>query len=77
MGRTRVPVIKLNIDPNDTKALRVLTSDNEISNSAKVDDRALSELLKEILEIDGDIKGTGFDEDQLSALVFKQDRQVK
>ena len=70
MGRKRVPVIKLNIDPNDTKALRVLTSDNEISNSAKVDDRALSDLLKEILEIDGDIKGTGFNEDQLSALVF-------
>lgn len=72
MGRKRVPVIKLMIDPDEPKALKVLTSDNEINNLAKVDDRALTELLKDLLEIEGHgaLLGTGFNEDQLAALAF-------
>jgi len=72
MGRKRVPVIRLEIDPEDPKALKVLTSDNEINNLAKVNDRALTELLKGLLELEGTgaLMGTGFDENQLAALAF-------
>lgn len=70
MGRERVPVIRLPLAPDDPKALKVLTSDNEINNLAEVDDRALTEMLKDIMELDGDLIGTGFDPMQLAALTF-------
>ena len=70
MGKTRVPVIKLDIESNSVKALKVLTSDNEINNLAQVDDEALTQLLTEILEIDNNLAGTGFNTDQLGALAF-------
>jgi ParB-like chromosome segregation protein Spo0J len=72
MGKKRVPVIKLEIASNDPKALKVLTSDNEINNLAKVNDRALTDLLKGLLELEGPsaLIGTGFDANQLAALAF-------
>lgn len=71
MGKTRVPVVRLDLDPNDPRALKVLTSDNEINNLAEVDDRALTELLKVIMQTDQvGLQGTGFNEQQLAALTF-------
>ena len=70
MNKEEVPVIRLNIDHDCTQALKVLTSDNEIQNLAKVDDRELSEILKDILDEDLDLTGTGFDQEQLSALIY-------
>lgn len=70
MGKQKVPVIRLNIDSDSTQALKVLTSDNEIGNLAMVDDRQLSEVLKDILDEELDLTGTGFNEDQLSALIY-------
>lgn len=71
MGKKRVPVVRLDVGPDDPRALKVLTSDNEISNLAEVDDRALTELLKEIMGADADgLEGTGFDAAQLAALTF-------
>lgn len=71
MGKKRVPVVRLDIDPNEPRALKVLTSDNEISNLAEVDDRALTELLREIMGADTEgLDGTGFDPAQLAALTF-------
>ena len=72
MGKKRVPVIKLEVESSDPKALKVLTSDNEINNLAKVNDRALTDLLKDLLELQGPgaLMGTGFDENQLAALAF-------
>lgn len=70
MGKKRVPVIRLDIDAEDPRAVRVLTSDNEISNLAMVDDRALTELLREIMITDDGLQGTGFDEKQLAALTY-------
>ena len=66
----RVPVIKLDIKSDSVQALKVLTSDNEISNLAQVNDKALTNLLKEILDIEDNILGTGYNEDQLSALAY-------
>ena len=70
MGKEKVPVIRLDIDSDSTQALKVLTSDNEIGNLAMVDDRQLSEVLKDILDEELDLTGTGFNEDQLSALIY-------
>ena len=70
MGKRRVPVIKLDVDPDDPRALKIMTSDNEISNLAETDDRALTELLKGILGATDDLGGTGFDEQQLAAMAL-------
>jgi len=71
MGMTEVPAIRLNIASDDPKALKILAGDNEVGRLAMNDDRALSELLKEINEVDVDgLIGTGFDESQLAALVM-------
>ena len=72
MGKKRVPVIKLELHSSDPKALKVMTSDNEINNLAKVNDRALTDLLKGLLELEGPMAliGTGFDANQLAALAF-------
>jgi len=70
MGKQKIPVIRLDIESDSTQALKVLTSDNEIGNLAMVDDRQLSEVLKDILDDDLDLTGTGFNEDQLSALIY-------
>lgn len=71
MGKTMVPVIKLNIASDDPRAIKVMTSDNEIQNLAEVDDRALTELLRELaVENSVGLDGTGFNQQQLSALVF-------
>lgn len=68
-GETRVPVIRLDIDSDDPKALKILTGDNEIARIAEVDDRLLSELLREI-NAAAELLGTGYDEQMLAALVF-------
>lgn len=71
MGLRRIPVIRLNINPESTQALKILTGDNEISNLAIIDDRALTEMLKGIKEEDIEgLIGSGFDEQQLALLAM-------
>ena len=71
MGIERVPAIRLDISPDDPQALKILAGDNEISHLAERDDRALTELLKEINEIDiNGLLGTGFDEMMLANLAY-------
>jgi len=70
-GIKEVPVVQLDIGPNDPAALRLLAGDNEIGKLALVDDRALTEMLKEIKDSgDGALLGTGYDESMLAALVM-------
>lgn len=68
-GPQQVPVIRLDIDANDPRALKIMTSDNEVGKLAEADDRLLTELLKEIRDV-GDLLGTGFDDQSLAALVM-------
>lgn len=70
-GIESVPVIRLDLKSNERRALKVLTSDNEISRLAEIDDRALTELLKEIMGDDKSaLLGTGFNQEQLAALAM-------
>lgn len=71
LGWDTVPVIRLDVAPEDVRALQVLTGDNEIANLGDVDDRELTELLRELASEDWDLLlGTGFDEAQLAALAL-------
>ena len=71
LGLEEIPVVRLDLDPNDPKAMKILTGDNELTRLAEVDDRLLSELLREIAEADVDgLLGTGFDEQMLANLVY-------
>jgi len=69
MGLERVPAVRIAVGPEDPRALRIMESENEIRNLAEVDDRALTELLKELMG-DGGLEGTGFDGNQLAALAL-------
>ena len=71
MGLETIPVLRLDIDPDDPRALKLLAGDNEIANLAEIDDRALTELLREVREFDVDgLLGTGYDEKQLASLLM-------
>ncbi len=72
LGKRAIPVIRVPYGPNDPRSLKILTGDNEIARLAGVNDRELTELLKEISESDGGngLDGTGFDKTQLAALAM-------
>lgn len=71
IGMTDLPVVRIDVDPLDPRALKILTGDNEIGHLAEVDDRALTEILREIAQSgEGNLNGTGFDEKMLANLVM-------
>jgi hypothetical protein len=71
LGIPEVAVIRLDVDPDEPKAIQVLTGDNEIANLGDIHDRQLVELLRELADHDLELLiGTGFDEQQLNAYDF-------
>lgn len=68
-GPPTVPVIRLDVDPSDPRALKVLTGDNELGKLAEQDDRLLTEILKDVMD-GGELLGTGYDPQSLAALVM-------
>jgi hypothetical protein len=70
LGIAQLPVIRLDIDPLDPRALQVLTGDNEIMHLRQIDDRALADLFKEIRDSGGGLLGTGYDDMMLSTLLM-------
>lgn len=71
VGLDTVPVVRLDIPPDHPKALKVLAGDNELAHLAEIDDRQLSEILKEIGQTDeAGLLGTGYDDMMLANLVF-------
>jgi ParB-like chromosome segregation protein Spo0J len=71
LGKDVVPVRRLDLDPNDPRALRVLAADNETGGAALVNDRLLSQLLREVGDsAPGGLEGTGFDREKLNALAY-------
>ena len=70
IGRTSVPITRLDLDPMDPQALKILVVD-EISRFAEVDDRQLTDLLREVNESDPTgLFGTGYDEMILANLLM-------
>lgn len=80
LGVETIPVIELPIGPDDPTALKVLTGDNEIGHLGVIDDRRLSEILREIKDADiTGLAGTGYDDLMLASLVFvtRPDGEIK
>jgi len=65
----QIPVFELPIAPDDIKALKLLAADNELGHLAQIDDKALIELLKGVMDMDS-LLGTGFDDKMLANLMF-------
>lgn len=66
-----VPVVRVDLDPFDIRALKLLVGDNQIAQGADIDDRRLTETLKEINASElTDLLGTGYDQQQLMALAM-------
>lgn len=79
-GLTHVPVVRLDVSPEDPSAIRILIGDNEIEHLAEQNDKLLAELLKTIKDIDvTGLLGTGFDEMMLAnfAMVTKGRDEIK
>jgi ParB-like chromosome segregation protein Spo0J len=72
MGVKVVPVTRLKCGPNDPEALRVMAGDNELAKLGAVDDRLLTDMLREVRGDGGAeaLLGTGFDPQTLAALVM-------
>lgn len=71
MGLKTIPVVRLDVPHTNKKAMKVLTGDNEIAHLGIVDDRLLSELLKDIKDSDiTGLLGTGYDDAMLANLVL-------
>ena len=64
-----VPVYRLAYPAQDPRAIKLLVGDNEIRHLAEVDDRALSELLRGLKDLDM-LLGTGYDDMMLANLVM-------
>lgn len=69
LGMNEIPVVKLKVKPDSTKALKLLAADNYIQHRSLDDDRKLTELLKQVSQ-DDDLLGTGFDDAALAAYVM-------
>lgn len=68
-GEAEVPVVRIDVPPDSPRALKILASDNELGRFAEVDDRALTEILREVSQLD-ELLGTGFNEQQLASLLM-------
>lgn len=71
VGLTEVPIFRLDLDPASPRALKILAADNELGRFADRDDRALTEILKQIRDQDESaLLGTGYDDRTLAALLM-------
>jgi ParB-like chromosome segregation protein Spo0J len=76
LGKTRVPIIRFDIDPEDQRALKIMASDNEIQRLAENDDAALVKLLQEIMG-EGGLLGTGHDRQSFEILNGMVEGRIK
>ena len=67
-GDETAPAVRMAFGPNGRKARKLMVLDNQVSRLAEDADDVLVELLKEIGDAD-DLLGTGYDPDELAALL--------
>jgi ParB-like chromosome segregation protein Spo0J len=68
VGRTEVDVVRLPIHPASPEATRILLADNRTADLGNYDDGLLASLLRD-LDTEVGIIGTGYDHDDLAALL--------
>ena len=64
---TQVPVTWVDVD--DDHALRILLADNRTNDLATYNDNQLADILKQLQDETGTLKGTGYDTDDLDELL--------
>ncbi len=69
LGWDELNVARVPYGPNDPEAIKILVGDNEISRMAEVDDRALTDHLRQLAELE-ELRGTGFDDRSYAELVY-------
>lgn len=69
VGYEKVPYMRVDHDADDPRAIKFLALENELNRFAERDDRALTELLRDVAERDT-LLGTGYDDDIVAALVM-------
>jgi ParB-like chromosome segregation protein Spo0J len=57
-GMKKIPIME--IDCDDTTAVRILLADNRTNDTATYDDEILADILKGLSEVDGSLLGTGY-----------------
>jgi hypothetical protein len=71
LGYTHLPIKRLDLDPDDPRALKLLVADNGISHLAIDDDRLLTDTLRDLHRLDPALLlGTGYDATALADLAF-------
>lgn len=71
IGFKKLSAVRLDVDPDDPQALKILAGDNEIQHLAERNDRALTDLLKEIRDSEEvGLFGTGVSEEKLVELIL-------
>lgn len=71
LGMGSVLAVRLDIDANDPRALKLVIGDNEIAHLAERDDRMLADLLREIAaDSPAELLGTGYDAAMLANLAM-------
>lgn len=69
-GQRKVPVKRMPFGPDDDRAITIVTGDNELGKLAGRNDRALTDMLKEMADRGHDLQATGFDAAMLANLRF-------
>jgi ParB/Sulfiredoxin domain len=72
LGKLRVPILRLDLDPLDPRALKILVGDNEVAHLADINDRVLVEVLNDLKNTGGEamLLGSGYDAQTLAALAY-------
>lgn len=68
LGLTTLPVRRMDLDPQEEQAIRLLVGDNETARLAIMQEQALADLLSKLAASPGGLLGTGFDADMLTQL---------
>lgn len=70
VGLTEVPVYRIDLEPDDPRALKLLVGDNELARLATADQRELTRLLEEVTKGNaGALVGTGYDREEVELLM--------
>lgn len=69
MGKKTAPCFRVPFGPDSPEAMKVLIGDNEMSHLAEINDRFLTDMLKE-LKISDMLLGTGYDDLMLAGKLF-------
>lgn len=70
LGMEHVPIVKMDIDPFSPEAMKLLIGDNEVRHLVVTDDRGLADMMIDLTEDGGDLRGTGWDQMMLANFVL-------